>query len=61
MKHLNALNMSVTMEAALLLISASAAGVIPLSLPLATVVGLGIPAGVLLVAHRAQLAEILHR
>ena len=45
--------------AGLLLIVASISGVVRIALPLAVVIGLGLPAGLLLWEHRVKMAHLL--
>ena len=44
---------------ALLLILASASGAVPVALPVIALLGLGLPAAVLLLEHRQKMHEIL--
>ncbi len=59
MKHINVWVIVSVLFVGLLLILGSLSQILPIALPLAVVIGLGIPALLLLWEHREKLKEVL--
>jgi len=59
MKGMNCWYICGALFIALLLVAGSASRALPIALPVATLIGLGLPAVALLVEHRAKMIEIL--
>jgi hypothetical protein len=57
MKHLSATSLTIALVLAFVLVVLSTAEWVPLTLPVAMLIGLGVPAGILLYGHRTRLSE----